>query len=269
MSLGIAFKAPEGIVLAADSRLTFTTRTQSPNNGPILIENSSYDNATKLLRTKCQTHVGAITYGIGAILTPEPRSAHSYMTEFEATISGKGRMTVQEYAEALSLFFVSQWHLGGNPVVVGEDMIFLVGGYDPGATFGKIFQFNVPNFPNPVELTPNAYGPVWGGQKEYVDRLINGHDQYLPIAIQQRLGLTQQQADDMNMELATRASQIPWPFLPLQDCIDLSIFMIRTTIIMQHWLTTVRGVGGSIDVAVITQEGGLVELQKKQLIGEK
>jgi hypothetical protein len=44
VSLGIAFKGPEGIVLATDSRITLTG--QHPNTN--LLAEAHYDNATKL-----------------------------------------------------------------------------------------------------------------------------------------------------------------------------------------------------------------------------
>ena len=43
----------------------------------------------------------------------------------------------------------------------------------------------------------------------------------------------------------------------------------RTTIIMQHWVVGVRGVGGDIDVAVITQTEGFSDIQKKKITGEE
>lgn len=269
MSLGIAFKAPEGIILAADSRVTLTTTTPMP--GGVMAHNATYDNGTKLLRVNSQNHVGAVTYGLGTIQTPEPRTAHSFMPEFEKHLFGKSRLSVENFAKELSAFFLGQWTLTGNPVVAGQDMIFVVGGYDDSATFGRIYEFSIPNNPAPVERTaPNIFGPVWGGQKEYVDTLLNGYDQRLPFILQQKLGLTDVQRDEVIQEIANNfSSKIPWAFLPLQDCIDLVIFLIRTTIIMQHWLVGVRGVGGAIDVAVITQSEGIRELQKKSLTGEQ
>ena len=74
MSLGIAFKGPEGIVLAADSRVTLMAQVQQPNLPTPMVLPASYDNATKLLRIKGQRYVGAVTYGAGAIGVTEPRT---------------------------------------------------------------------------------------------------------------------------------------------------------------------------------------------------
>jgi len=57
--------------------------------------------------------------------------------------------------------------------------------------------------------------------------------------------------------------------LPLQDCVDLSIFVVRTTITMQKWLVGVRGVGGAVDVATITRTEGFRAVQVKTITGEK
>ena len=80
MSLGLAFKGAEGIVLAADSRVTLTAAIQPPAGAvgaPTMLLPSTYDNATKLLRIHGQDYVGAVTYGAGAIGAKEPRTAHS------------------------------------------------------------------------------------------------------------------------------------------------------------------------------------------------
>ena len=63
-------------------------------------------------------------------------------------------------------------------------------------------------------------------------------------------------------------AQVPFAFLPLQDCVDLAIFLIRTTITMQHWVIGIRGVGGAVDVAVITPTNGFTEIQQKKIRGE-
>ena len=76
MSLGIAFKGPEGIVLAADSRVTLS----GPRPGSNLLVQSHYDNATKLLKVKDHDNVGAVTYGLGALGGRQPRTAHPYLT---------------------------------------------------------------------------------------------------------------------------------------------------------------------------------------------
>jgi len=271
MSLGIAFKGPEGVVLAADSRVTLTTQLQQPNQPPVLLP-STYDNATKLLRVKGQEYVGAITYGVGAIGQAEPRTAHSYMSEFEQSLKDVDRLSVQGFATKLSDFFLNKWTEQKMPTLPGQDMVFLVGGYDEGAPYGKVFDVFIPSRPTPSEWHSGQgqFGLVWGGQREYADRLIQGFDGNLPELTKKFLNLDDKKRDELFQHLQkSLQAPVPFAFLPLQDCVDLSIFLIKTTIVMQHWIVGIRGVGGAIDVAVITQKDGFIEIQKKKLTGEE
>ena len=69
MSLAIVMKGPEGIVLAADSRVTLGAQNATTKESFSV----TYDNATKMLTVKTQKHIGMVTYGIGAFGTP-PRT---------------------------------------------------------------------------------------------------------------------------------------------------------------------------------------------------
>ncbi len=281
MSLGIAFKGPEGIVLAADSRVTLhvQVQVQAPQQGQTLLLPATFDNATKLLRVKGQDYVGAITYGAGAIGgaagQQEPRTAHSFIPEFETSLAQTQRLSVLEFAERLSDFFMARWTQAGMPIPVppGQDMIFLVGGYDQDAPYGRVFEIFIPSKPVPHETLPaGQFGATWGGQSQIVSRLINGFDPMTPYAVRDFMHVPHVppgQLDPLDIDLRTKlASKIPWQFLPLQDCVDLSIFLVRATITLQKWTVDIRGVGGAVDVATITRIKGFEYIQQKAIVGE-
>ena len=68
----------------------------------------------------------------------------------------------------------------------------------------------------------------------------------------------------MHQALRTRLEYpIPFQVLPLQDCVDLATFLIRATMSAQRLAVAVRGVGGPIDVAVITRTKGLDYVKQK------
>lgn len=281
MSLGIIFKGPEGIVLAADSRVTLTAQVQPPQTQPsqtqppTMLLPATYDNATKLLRVSGQDYVGAVTYGLGALGEQAPRTAHSYIPEFEEELAKAqlGRLSVYDFAKKLSDFFMQQWQQSGMPQVKqysGPDMVFLVGGYDVKEPYGTVFEFFVPRKPSPKEWHKDKFGIVWGGQKEFTDRLIQGFDEGLPVLVQQHLGLSDSQRDGLRAHLKDNLqAKIPFQFLPLQDCVDLSIMLIRTTIAIQNWIIGIRGVGGAIDVVTITRTGKFKPIQQKKISGER
>jgi hypothetical protein len=279
MSLGIVFKGAEGIVLAADSRVTLMAQViqqppqQQPPQQPALVP-ATYDNATKLLKINGQDFVGAVTYGVGAIGQQQPRTAHSYIPEFETELANTGRLSVHNFATRLSAFFMQRWQDQMPPNFQGPGMVFLIGGYDEGANvaYGRVFELEIPFRPTPVERHAGSgeFGMTWGGQREYADRLITGFDDNLPIIIQQFLNLTDDQRAALRDHLRGRSQvPVPFPFLPLQDCVDLSIFLIRTTISIQNWIVGIRGVGGAIDVATITRTDGFSPIQTKSIVGEQ
>jgi hypothetical protein len=108
-----------------------------------------------------------------------------------------------------------------------------------------------------------------GGQLEFATRLIQGFDPKLPFILQKELKLSPDQSVNLNKLLANSLTlPIPYQFLPLQDCVDLSIFLIKTTIELQKWSIGIRGVGGAIDVATITRTEGFKEIQKKTIRGD-
>ncbi len=114
MSLGIVIKGPEGLVLAAESRVTLTSQGE-----PRIQVN--FDNATKLLSTE-EPHqfLGAVTYGQGAIGL---RTAHSFLPEFEASLPNK-RIPVADFASSMSDFFLGQWKSSMPEDYNGPDMTF-------------------------------------------------------------------------------------------------------------------------------------------------
>jgi hypothetical protein len=195
------------------------------------------------------------------------------MPEFEAEIATERRLTVEGFASRLGAFFLKQWQDMKMPPTpaLNDNMFFLVGGYDENKPYGDLYSVQVPSSPKATKLIPDGqFGANWGGQTEMTDRLLRGFDPGLPNIVQEIQGIPANQRDSgLGAKLQGRLGiPVPWQFLPLQDCVDLSIFLVRTTITLQKWVVGVRGVGGAVDVVTITRTGGTKEIQVKQLIGE-
>jgi hypothetical protein len=257
MSLGMVIKAPEGIVLSAESRVTLAA---TPPAGPPIHVN--FDNATKLFGFNSpHNYVGVVTYGLAAIGL---RTAHSFLPEFEATLPGD-RLTIAEFAKQLSNFYLAQWNVSPPPNYTGPQMTFLVAGYDNNQPYGRVYQFDIPNVPNPVEHQSGGFGLTWGGQREMVDRLLQGYDNNLPGLLTANLGLNPTQQTALNTTLQQLQLPIPLQALPLQDCVNLALFFLNTTILGQRLTVGIRGCGGEIDVAVVTRREGFKFLRRKEL----
>jgi hypothetical protein len=264
LSLGIAFKGPEGIVLAADSRVTLTGQA-----GSNLLVQSHYDNATKLLKVRDHDNVGAVTYGLGALGGRQPRTAHSYLPEFETELATDTHLSVEEFAARLGDFFRRQWSVANTPAEA-DAMVFLVGGFDEGDAYGRVFEVSIPNSPAPEEKSADAFGITFGGQHEIAGRLLGGYDPRLEALVAENLRLTAAQTADLREKvLPSLAMPIPYQFLPLQDSVDLALFLVKTTATLQGWTTGTRGVGGAIDVATITRTDGFRAVQEKRIVGDR
>lgn len=251
--------------MAADSRVTLMA--QNAVNNTLLP--AYYDNATKLLQVKGQDFVGAVTYGVGALGAAQPRTAHSYIPEFEQELAKEDRLSVQDFAARLGDFYLRQWNATMPPNTPANDtMVFLVGGFDEDAAYGRVFQVVVPTNVTPEELNPDDFGVTWGGQGEAASRLLQGYDPQLEPLIRTHVHLNAAQTTNLRQNVLPGLSvPIPYQFLPLQDCVDLAMFLVKATATMQKWMLGVRGVGGAIDIATITRTEGFRAVQEKRIEG--
>lgn len=270
MSLGIVVKGSEGLVLAADSRVTLNATLHTPA-GAVLQLPVNFDNATKLLTfAEPNNWIGAVTYGDAAIGTSasELRTAQSFIPEFEVGLPDE-RLSVEDFSHRLSDFFLQQWNAKMPSTHTGAGMTFVVAGFDEDSPYGSVYLFNIPKAPAPVEQSPNDFGITWGGQGELTARMLQGYDQRLIEIVKGIARLNIHQENQLKQALGQLHLTIPYQVLPLQDCIDLAVFLIKTTTAAQNLSIGIRGVGGAVDVAVITPREGLEIIQRKELVGER
>jgi hypothetical protein len=153
-------------------------------------------------------------------------------------------------------------------------MTFVVGGFNENEPYGRVYLFTIPNAPTPNEQHPSptpqsqSFGFTWGGQREFIDRIVQGYDGRAPGLAKTTLNLTDDQLKQLERAFASLQMQVPIQVLSLQDCIDLAIFFIRMTISAQKLTVGIRGVGGPIDVATITRIEPFTFVQQKKLLGE-
>ncbi|MBA7490989.1 hypothetical protein ES702_01533 [subsurface metagenome] len=116
------------------------------------------------------------------------------------------------------------------------------------------------------------YGASWIGQIDVVSRIVLGFDgrirniKFINEATQ-KLG-----KGEVNKQLRNLEYVIQWGTMTLQDAIDFSTLMIQTTSAIQRFSDGIAanpggmpGVGGPVDVAVITPSKGFVWVSKKKL----
>lgn len=263
MSLGIVVKGTEGLVLAADSRVTLSAEMHELGERVHV----NFDNATKLLSfSEPNSFVGAVTYGQAAIGL---RTANSFLPEFESELPEDERLSIKVFTERLRDFFLQQWENTMPSDYAGPPMTFVVGGFDKAEPYGSVYMFDVPHQPELKLQHEDGFGITWGGQREAVDRLMQGFDNRLASIIERELKPNKKELDSLYQTLK-KELQLPVPIqaMALQDCVDLAVFFVRTTMQAQSLTVGIRGVGGPIDVVTITRRNGLTFVQRKQVTGE-
>jgi hypothetical protein len=209
-----------------------------------------------------------VTYGLAAVGL---RTAHSFVPEFESELP-KERLSVKDFTTRMRDFYLKRWkdfEPSLSEPYTGPNMTFVVAGFDDDQPYGQVWEFGIPNPLELLERQPvDSFGVTWGGQREVVDRLVQGFDYRVPEILTSCLGLSSEQEKMVMTALQSVQMQMPLQAMALQDCVDLALFFIRTTISAQQMTVGVRGCGGAIDVATITGRDGISFVQRKRIRGE-
>lgn len=148
-----------------------------------------------------------------------------------------------------------------------EAVDVLVSGFNLDGTY-ETYQLR-----SPGEITKkrgfNEHGSTWVGQGDAVSRLILGYDnRMLNLPIYQKM----KNQKELITQLHGLEYNIQWGLMTLQDAVNLATFLIKSTSMIQKYadginmdIGDVQGVGGPIDIAIITKENGVEWINKKQV----
>lgn len=181
--------------------------------------------------------------------------------------------TKQEEGKVIFKFKDKEGKIGQG--VGGVDRLaFIVAGYNPDGSH-QVFTVYVPGDleeKRSSKIKGKEYGASWAGQIDVIARVVLGRDPRLS-----NLNFVQQAAKNLGKEtirneLAGLEYAISWGTMNLQDSIDFSVLMIQTTSAIQRFSDGIQmdpgditGVGGPVDVAVITPNKGFVWVSRKSL----
>lgn len=264
MSIMCCVYVPEGIVMAADSRLTKTKMNQLPVEIPTQAENTktilcretvytTSDNTQKVLLIK-KSNVGISFCGTAII---NGVTVADFIRKFEIEKVNAGD-TTEQIAYKLAEYYT------------GNDTNFFVCGYDNDIPYvfdvnrktvkrSNITETRIENelqkdtaddgnedavevgipknlkeFPTPtlnvdehINGEPEVrYGATWAGQVTAITKIVNNQ----PI---------------LNAD---------WGTLPLKDAVDFAEFLVDTTIKYERFCDDIQTCGGDIDILVITKD---------------
>lgn len=248
MTVCVAVKGGEGLILAADS----TTTVHDAQGGVV----KTYDYASKVAQIR-DYPIGIFSWGMGGL---GARSIQSLVMEFEhdlPPVQSAENFKVKEIADQLFKFFKQRYDAQPTPNKGNRPLLGLfVGGYSASGFFPEEYWFEFPKDtrveirrPDNADGTPD-FGADWFGQTDAISRLIHGYDNNLILEMINR-GLDKTVIDQI---LSSHRFQYPIVFnaMPLQDSIDLAVYLVQLTIGRFRFVAGAPVCGGEIDVAVIT-----------------
>ena len=237
MSLVITVSVREGIVMAADSRLTLNTQETQGANTVVNLAVSQSDASYKLFLAPCG--VGISSFGAADI---EGVPIAGYMDSF-MTAKLEDEPSARDVAQRLLEHFAAF-----APV---PKTMFHVAGYAKGAeqVEQEVWGVNVEQGDVSRLGVAGQQGVSFGGEADILSRILS------PAA----------QLDADGKVVGTLPHyQMPFQFFTLQDAIDFAVFGIRSTIDAIRFEPRPKTVGGPIDVLVIRPSGGKW-ISRKQL----
>jgi len=153
-----------------------------------------------------------------------------------------------------------------------ETIHMIVAGIDDDKV-GRAYSVFVPKGIT-TERDTQQCGALWVGQTDVLGRIVKGYAPEIEHIVFVKDALSKD-SSGIGEQLNKLEYIINWATITLQDAIDFCVLMTRTTESIQRFSDGtilspggITGVGGEIDIAVITPENGFMWLKKKKLRAE-
>jgi hypothetical protein len=256
MTIVAGAACPEGVVIAGDSRSS------------VQLAPGAYRTSTDYARKvfAINDKFLAATFGWATL---EDKTISGHVREFELQMAHTD--DVGQVANELCVYFHArmQAHIAAGldpaPPQGAEPLGFIVAGYDP-AGVGHVMR--VMPYGNIVrdDCQTNSPGGIWNGETDVMLRLIKGYD-----AARIDVSTWEQQHQ---VELTNAEYIINFAWFALQDAIDWTVHVARTTIDTQRFTNGTAGApgatpttGGTIEVATVTPGDGVRWISRTDLRG--
>lgn len=273
MTIAIAVKVGDGVVLGADSAATL-----SGEGGVVNV----YFNAEKLTNLVKGLPLGMAVYGLGGL---GGRSITSLAKDLRArlTTAGAGtewwlerdKYTMQWVAERVRKFFFEEYYrkeypkkvkdVQGKDVDKWDSMGFFIAGFSAGADHSEIWAVEIDSngqCPQPTQVFDQtvAGSAVWAGMPEALNRLIRGWSSQVYNGL---IGSGIPQADTEKFLNALQMEPLVQSAMPLQDAIDLVKYMVDVTVGFVKFIPGAPTVAEPTDIAAITKHEGFRWVRRK------
>ncbi|MFE0502301.1 hypothetical protein ACFW0P_16135 [Lysobacter soli] len=263
MTIVVALKVGDGLVLGADSASTLFTGPEYHN---------SYFNTEKLIRVD-GLPVGALTFGLGAL---KNRSVSSLANDLKRRILGDDaawkidptNYTLEDVVDRFKRYYYDELYVAehgaaaeGAEEDLGAIMGFFIGGFASQNDSSEVWRILLTRRGCSVVKLIDADTPwdcVWEGAREPIQRVLFGYSSQ----IMQRLldaGVQQEIADQL---LASMEPLINGA-MPIQDAVDFVDYLIGVTCGYVRFAPGHMTVAKPIDIAAITKYNGFKWISRK------
>jgi len=259
MTIAIALKINDGIVLATDSASTIVGEE---NEEGVRSVYHTYFTADKLFNLKKGSPVGAITWGNGSV---NNESISTLVKNFREKTKEEEYESVEVIANDFRIFLK-------NKISPETSLGFLIGGYSRGKGHPEMFLISIDkgSIKEIEEINPDDPLSIsWFGETIFLSRLLLGLDKELINIIEDNVNdkkISNKILNDIHEKL-----QLPLgvPAMPIQDAIDLVKFLADISVNSSRFVPGPQVIGGPIDIAVITKHEGFKWIQRKHYYNEK
>jgi len=276
MTVALSIKVYDGLVLASDSAATMMAPVGPGGDHAVV---NVYNNANKVFNLHRGLAIGGMVWGAGSIGRAsiatlakdlrrrfEGRDASHKSWEIRA-----GRFKMKEVAERLRHFlfeehYKAQYRKAKTPSKK-PSLGFMVAGYSPRSSFAEewLIEIDKGQCPAPVMVRPiDECGWVAYGSPEPIRRLLLGYSPSLRDVLKDRLGVPDGQLPmAMKVIRAELESPVVLPPMPIQDVIDLAVFLVRLSSMYYRFCMGARIVGGPTEIAAVTKHEGFKWVKRK------
>ena len=265
MTIAVAIKVRDGIVLAADSATTLASGAGVAN---------VYDHANKIVNLCKGKPIGFMTWGLGGFGSANIAMLAKDFREEVWPDKFNGSYTVEGVASELKDFLMPIGAATLPDVPEGQRGFgFLVAGDAPGHTagdaWGHVWKVEVDaitgDWSEPEEVLPGEDGIIWYGQPQWLQRLILGVDfDAAAVALVDRLGLDANLLPVILGAIRDEAqAAFHHPAMPIQDVINLGGFLVEVTKGAVMFAPGAPTVGGPTEIAAITKHEGFKWVSRK------
>lgn len=255
-----------------------------------------------LLYEDKDTSVAAVTSNQGSV---NGRTIAALASEYKRACetNRKAFETVEDVAKDFLEFMVEEWmrqpHIQSLPatmVPMFGTVNFIVGGFGKRDAHGQVYKLDVAQ--KEVKSAFNAgsnYGVTWGGQANFVERLLKGSDSRLEGLVKRNIlealaaqrnsivqsvldGLVQAGVEipgDINFaiqEVLPTAdpwdsywAEVDYANLPVQYAVDLASLLVNIQSGMQHFGRGIATVGGRTHIGVLQRNSSFKKLKEPKL----